>query len=391
MLGLNGATGNYVCAWCKIHKNDRWKMDHHFNDFNSPPLARTLQEVKEMLKKLKDNYGCCQEPLLNIELDHIVVDELHLLLRITDILTANLITEVIEWDIEEYLENKKNKDAHLNKLVSSIRSCGVSFSVWKKKNADGKESNVHDWTSLMGNDKKILLNHLPAKMNEFLRPETAPKVIKIWEDFAAVYKEVSNWQPNTSPTEYWLKAKQWVNDVTSLAGLREGYERKRVTPYMHIMVGHIPWFLQMYKTVKIFTGQGVERNDDVARSIVLRKSNKWDSVGNVLRQESRQWQLKNMECQPRTYHKRKADYRDEGIYKKKKEHVPLESENIPEQLSTGDLNDVSPQPSVPTPLQSVDFSSMTVLQLKQELKRKGITGITRKTKHELIQLLIANY
>ena len=224
MLGLNGATGNYACAWCKIHKNDRWKMDHHFNDFNSHPLARTLQEVNEMSKKSKDNYGCCQEPLLNIELDH-------LLLRITDILTANLITEVIEWDIEEYLENKKNKDAHLNKLVSSIRSCGVSFSVWKKKNADGKESNVHDWTSLMGNDKKILLNHLPAKMNEFLRPETASKVIKIWEDFASVYKDVSNWQPNTSPTEYWLKAKQWVNDFTSLAGLQEGYERKRVTPY----------------------------------------------------------------------------------------------------------------------------------------------------------------
>lgn len=74
-------------------------------------------------------------------------------------------------------------------------------------------------------------------MTEFLRPETASKVIKIWEDFAAVYKDVNNWQPNTSPTEYWLKAKQWVKDFTSLAGLREGYERKRVTPYMHIMVG----------------------------------------------------------------------------------------------------------------------------------------------------------
>ena len=28
MLGLNGATGNYACAWCKIHKNDRWKMEN---------------------------------------------------------------------------------------------------------------------------------------------------------------------------------------------------------------------------------------------------------------------------------------------------------------------------------------------------------------------------
>lgn len=126
----------------------------------------------------------------------------------------------------------------------------------------------------MGNDKKALLYHLPEKMTDFLRPETAEKIIKIWMTFAALYKSLSNWQPNTSPTEFWLKAKQWVNDFLSLAGLREGYERKRVTPYMHIMVSHIPWFFQMYKAVKLFTGQGVEKNNDVARSIVLRKSNK---------------------------------------------------------------------------------------------------------------------
>ena len=65
-------------------------MDPHFNDVNSPFLARTLQEVKEMSKKSKDNYGCYKEPLLNIELDHIIVDELHLLLRITNVLTANI-------------------------------------------------------------------------------------------------------------------------------------------------------------------------------------------------------------------------------------------------------------------------------------------------------------
>ena len=31
MLGLNGATTNYACAWCKIHKDNRWKTDKHFS------------------------------------------------------------------------------------------------------------------------------------------------------------------------------------------------------------------------------------------------------------------------------------------------------------------------------------------------------------------------
>ena len=46
----------------------------------------------------------------------------------------------------------------------------------KKKKANGKESSIHDWTSLMGNDKKILLCHCPEKINDFLRPETADKI-----------------------------------------------------------------------------------------------------------------------------------------------------------------------------------------------------------------------
>jgi hypothetical protein len=35
----------------------------------------------------------------------------------------------------------------------------------------------------MGNDKKKLMNYLPDKMMEFLKPETAEAVIKLWKDF----------------------------------------------------------------------------------------------------------------------------------------------------------------------------------------------------------------
>ena len=172
----------------KFKKDDRWKMDKHYTYYNSKPHARCLQEIKEMSKKSKDNYGCCEDPLLNIDLDHIIVDELHLLLRVTDVLTSNLVIEAIDWDIEENMENKNKQQSHLNMLINSIRSCGVSFDVWKKKMLMAK---VHDWTSLMGNDKKLLLNRLPEKMKDFLRPETASKVTKIWEDFAALYKHLS--------------------------------------------------------------------------------------------------------------------------------------------------------------------------------------------------------
>ena len=62
MLGLNGATANYACAWCKIQKDDRWKTDQHFSYFNSKPLSRYLQELKEMSKNQRMIMAAVRNP-----------------------------------------------------------------------------------------------------------------------------------------------------------------------------------------------------------------------------------------------------------------------------------------------------------------------------------------
>ena len=70
---------------------------------------------------------------------------------------------------------------HLENLIKAICSCGVSFSVWEKQNADGKGSGLHDFTSLMGPAKKILLEKLPPKLHGILSSEASDTIIKIWK------------------------------------------------------------------------------------------------------------------------------------------------------------------------------------------------------------------
>jgi len=53
--------------------------------------------------------------------------------------------------------HKKERDKHLNDVLSAIHSCGVGFKVWKDKD------NKLEWTSLMGGEKKKLLHNLPSK------------------------------------------------------------------------------------------------------------------------------------------------------------------------------------------------------------------------------------
>ncbi len=67
--------------------------------------------------------GCKSLPLLNFEVSDIIIDELHLMLRVTDILMRNLIWAMI------YIDMKDKGESNLNRLVNEIRSCGVTFKV----------------------------------------------------------------------------------------------------------------------------------------------------------------------------------------------------------------------------------------------------------------------
>lgn len=162
ILGLSSAIADYACLWCKIHKDDRWDTSKPVNYYNEEPMRCTLEEIKRLCGS-KDNFGCIHDPLLNIP---ITPDELHLLLRITDKQLQNVINEVLERDAVEDFEKPRGqpKGIFLNRLVKAISGLGVSFSIWNKRNADGSESQVKEFTSLLGIQKKKLLDELPSKL-----------------------------------------------------------------------------------------------------------------------------------------------------------------------------------------------------------------------------------
>lgn len=118
---------------------------------------------------------------------HIVLDELHLLLRITDILLSNIIEDAIELDDkDDYLTKKKgeSKGVDLASLIRLMNSCGVTFTIWEKRDEDGKGTGKKDWTSLMGDEKKKLLQNFPTKLEscaDVIHLDTSPTTIKLWK------------------------------------------------------------------------------------------------------------------------------------------------------------------------------------------------------------------
>ena len=110
------------------------------------------------------------------------------MLRVTDILLENLIEDAMQWDDKESTSTSKKrsieKSVHIKQLVSLRNKCGVTFTIWEKRNADGKGSGTWDRTSLMGDDRKKLLRELPEKLANFtdcIQKNTQHPVALLWK------------------------------------------------------------------------------------------------------------------------------------------------------------------------------------------------------------------
>ena len=76
------------------------------------------------------------------------------------------------------------KGVHLAALIKLINSCGVTFAIWEKRDEAGKATGKKDWTSLMGDEKKKLLQNFPTKLEscvDVTHPDTLPTTIKLWK------------------------------------------------------------------------------------------------------------------------------------------------------------------------------------------------------------------
>ena len=72
--------------------------------------------------------------------------------------------------------SSERKSIHLDALLTTVRSLGISLNVWKPKES-GKKL---EWTSLLGGEKRLLLRKLPCYFSKLLPPQRAPVVQQLW-------------------------------------------------------------------------------------------------------------------------------------------------------------------------------------------------------------------
>ena len=91
VCGIGRANEDYACIWCKCPKAQRWNTNKQWN------ITRTIEDI--CLCAASRKFNCKAKPLFYfIPMDHVVIDNLHMFLRISDVLIDLFIRELKRCD-----------------------------------------------------------------------------------------------------------------------------------------------------------------------------------------------------------------------------------------------------------------------------------------------------
>ena len=148
-----------------------------------------------------------------VPIDHVIIDTLHLFLRISDNLTDLLIRDLGIQDSLEKTDYLKVYEKHLN------GKCKIHIS-WHT-DQQSKELKYHDLT---GPEKIRLFENITIPQLFPLLPNKE-KIQSLWQEFYTLIGDIN--KEDCNPEEIGTKTKAWVSSFTST------YQAKDATPYMH--------------------------------------------------------------------------------------------------------------------------------------------------------------
>ncbi|RIB29836.1 hypothetical protein C2G38_2292369 [Gigaspora rosea] len=189
-----------------------------------------------------------------IPMTNYVVDQLHLMLRITD--------RLWELALDECKNNRHFVDKMRELICDEMNNIGVKFEFW-----EDHETKAWKSKSLMGPDKLKVIENF--NLNIMLPPVRATKVQKLWLGFCELYKMLG--QDELTGSLFRNKAQEWIDlflthsyVISSANAIVKGlYTPSDITPYMHVLIYHVPEFIDLHLRwgLGAFSCQPVEKKN----------------------------------------------------------------------------------------------------------------------------------
>ena len=257
VCGIDSANSKYACIWCTCPKDDRYDTTKEWSIMDVKKGARTIKSISEASKlpaKSPRKYNCSRMPLFeDIPIHRVIIDVLHLFLRIADNLINLLITDLRRMDgIERCTSLDRSKARNVTEYEFFLQNtCKIQFQFYICQ-----DSRSLKWRDLTGPEKYKLFQKVDLT-NLFPNLPNVELIQQIWTQFLLLNESVrSETLSSAEISTFASDAKSWLQLFLQV------YQTKCVTPYMHALVSHMPQFLTIHGAVNPFTQQGVEKLND---------------------------------------------------------------------------------------------------------------------------------
>jgi len=159
--------------------------------------------MSKLGKYSKNRFNCSHDPLFPfIQIDHVIIDTLHLFLRISDVLIDLLIHDF-------RFEDERNTNLYAKFLNEE---CKIHFTFYT-----AEELKALKWRDLTGPEKKKLFETIDIP-KLFPSLSKNKEIQKLWKDLTE-HLSLAEVQLSTdqrwSPAKFDEKAKEWVEDFVS--------------------------------------------------------------------------------------------------------------------------------------------------------------------------------
>ena len=249
VCGIEQANAKYSCIWCKCPTEKRSDMSLEWSITDPEKGARTIEEIQtksKLGKRNKDRFSCCQSPIFPfIPIERVVIDSLHLFLRIGDVLINLLIRDLNIRDgiTKATIEIPINSYTKLYEKFLNDK-CNIRF----RWNID-RESKQIKYRDLTGPEKVRLFTNMNIA-EVFPTLKKAKETGELWKKIFSLVSDINKEKCNAD--ELHINITLWVELFLRV------YQTKDTTPYIHAFSKHVPQFIQLHGNLISFTQQGLE-------------------------------------------------------------------------------------------------------------------------------------
>ena len=215
------------------------------------------------------------DPIFNfIKPENIIVDLLHLFLRISDKLLSILSTKITQMDLTWQKDMNKNKN--LKSFVNFLNDIKIKKPCYY-------ENNTYKFRNFNGDERHKIFKSINFK-EIFPNMDNTESMQKVWDDFYFLYFDIKDDKVGT--IELKLRTHSFLDNYRDISC------EDTTTPYIHILISHVYQQIEYLRTKNLFINsfsmQGIEKLNDFLTKYYQRSSNKkGELIKQVLQKRSR--------------------------------------------------------------------------------------------------------